>query len=296
MRIKIFMLVTAVVLLCCSGVATAAPKTYCEELKGTDTGQACQIQMSDPAYNINISLPSYYPDQKSLENYIAQTRDKFLSAATSSTPREAPYELNITSATYQSAIPPRGTQAVVLKVYQNAGGTHPTTTYKAFDWDQAYRKPITYDTLWQADTDPLPVVFPIVQGELSKQTGQQVSIAPNAGLDPVNYQNFAVTNDGVIFFFNPGELLPEAAGPTQVLVPRSAIDSMLARSAGIDRPGAQESSLENLWCVRGFPARQPWCGGRPADERICDPQAGFLQRRHARDQLDNRRRYLPNSR
>lgn len=106
MRIKIFMLVTAVVLLCCSGVATAAPKTYCEELKGTDTGQACQIQMSDPAYNINISLPSYYPDQKSLENYIAQTRDKFLSAATSSTPREAPYELNITSATYQSAIPP----------------------------------------------------------------------------------------------------------------------------------------------------------------------------------------------
>lgn len=117
MRIKIFMLVTAVVLLCCSGVATAAPKTYCEELKGTDTGQACQIQMSDPAYNINISLPSYYPDQKSLENYIAQTRDKFLSAATSSTPREAPYELNITSATYQSAIPPRGTQAVVLKVY-----------------------------------------------------------------------------------------------------------------------------------------------------------------------------------
>lgn len=159
MRIKIFMLVTAVVLLCCSGVATAAPKT---------------------------------------------------------------------SATYQSAIPPRGTQAVVLKVYQNAGGTHPTTTYKAFDWDQAYRKPITYDTLWQADTDPLPVVFPIVQGELSKQTGQQVSIAPNAGLDPVNYQNFAVTNDGVIFFFNPGELLPEAAGPTQVLVPRSAIDSMLA--------------------------------------------------------------------
>lgn len=67
-----------------------------------------------------------------------------------------------------------------------------------------------------------------MQGELSKQTGQQVSIAPNAGLDPVNYQNFAVTNDGVIFFFNSGELLPEAAGPTQVLVPRSAIDSMLA--------------------------------------------------------------------
>ncbi|CNM10077.1 immunogenic protein MPT64 [Mycobacterium tuberculosis] len=66
----------------------------------------------------------------------------------------------------------------MLKVYQNAGGTHPTTTYKAFDWDQAYRKPITYDTLWQADTDPLPVVFPIVQGELSTFVDSHVDSSP----------------------------------------------------------------------------------------------------------------------
>jgi hypothetical protein len=44
----------------------------------------------------------------------------------------------------------------------------------------------------------------------------------------MNYQEFAVTNDGVIFFFSQGQLLPEAAGATQVLVPRSAIDPMLA--------------------------------------------------------------------
>jgi Protein of unknown function (DUF3298) len=46
--------------------------------------------------------------------------------------------------------------------------------------------------------------------------------------NPMNYQQFAVTNDGVIFFFSQGQLLPEAAGATQVLVPRSAIDPMLA--------------------------------------------------------------------
>jgi hypothetical protein len=32
----------------------------------------------------------------------------------------------------------------------------------------------------------------------------------------------------VIFFFSQGVLLPEAAGATQALVPRSAIDPMLA--------------------------------------------------------------------
>jgi Protein of unknown function (DUF3298) len=229
MRIlKVVVLVTAVFIFGRAGVAAAAPKTYCADLKGIDTGQVCQIQMSDPAYNVNINLPSYYPDQKSLDDYITQTRDQFLNVAKSPAPREAPYELDITSTTYGSAIPPRGTQTLVLKVYQNVGAAHPQTSYKAFNWDQTYRKAITYDTLWQPDAQPLKVVFPIVQSELQKQSGQQVSIAPSAGFDPTNYQDFAVTNDGVIFFFSQGELLPEAAGPTQVLVPRSAIDPMLA--------------------------------------------------------------------
>lgn len=227
MRIKASLLVLAAAVLGGHGVAAAAPKTYCDELKGSTVGQECQIQISDPAYTVNISLPSSYPDQKSLESYVAQTRDEFLSTARSSAPRDAPYQLAITSTNYESAIPPRGTQSLVLTVVQNVGNGQ-TTRYKAFNWDQGYRKPITYDTLWQPNTDPLKIVFPIVQSALQKQTGQQLSIAPAAGLDPANYQNFAITNDGITFFFNPGELLPQPAGPTQASVPRSAIDSMLA--------------------------------------------------------------------
>ena len=86
---------------------------------------------------------------------------------------------------------------------------------------------ITYDTLWRVD-DPLKTVAPIVQGELQKRTGQSVPIAPAAAYDPMNYQGFAVTDDGVMFFFSQGQLLPEAVGATQVLVPRAAIDPMLA--------------------------------------------------------------------
>jgi hypothetical protein len=229
MRIlNVAVLLTALVFFHSSGVAAAAPKNYCADLKGIDTGPLCQIQVSDPGYKLNISFPTDYPDQKSLADYVTQARDGFLNVAKSPAPRDVPYELDITSTNYGSAIPPRGTQAVVLKTYQNVGGAHPETLYKAFNWDQSYRKPITYDTLWQPTAQPLPVVFPIVQSELQKQTGQQLSITPSAGLDPMNYQDFAVTNDGVIFFFSQGQLLPEAAGATQVLVPRSAIDPMLA--------------------------------------------------------------------
>ncbi len=239
MRIlKVAVLVAAVGLFGRCGVAAAAPpKDYCADLKGVNTGQGCQIQRSDPAYNVNISFPTDYPDQQSVADYITQTRDGFLNVAKSPAPRDTPYELDITPTNYGSAIPPRGTQAVVFKTFQNVGGAHPQTMFKAFNWDQTYRKPILYavapddkknQPLWQPTADPLKTVFPIVQSELQKQTGQPVAIAPSAGYDPNNYQDFAITNDGVIFFFSQGQLLPEAAGATQVLVPRSAIDPMLA--------------------------------------------------------------------
>ena len=38
-----------------------------------------------------------------------------------------------------------------------------------------------------------------------------------------NYQNFAITDDALIFYFAQGELLPSFAGATQVQVPRNAI-------------------------------------------------------------------------
>jgi hypothetical protein len=236
MRIlKLAVPVAAVVLFGSAGVAAAAPKDYCADLKGVNTGGACLIQMSDPAYNVNISFPTGYADQQTVADYITQARDGFLNVAKSPAPRDMPYELDITSTNYGSAIPPRGTEAVVLKTYQNVGGAHPQTLFKAFNWDQTYRKSIVWDPagndkltpLWRVD-DPLKVVFPIVQSELQKQTGQPVAIAPGAGYNPMNYQDFAVTNDGVIFFFSQGQLLPEAAGATQVLVPRAAIDPMLA--------------------------------------------------------------------
>lgn len=218
----------AAVLLGAPGVASAAPKNYCADLKGVTVGTVCQIQVTDPGYTIKISVPSNFPDMKAIAEFVSKTRDSFLSAARSSTPRPAPYALDITTTNYTSLVPPRGQISSVLTVYQNTGGAHPQTSFKSFVWDQAFRKLVTYETLWKPETDPLPVVFPVVQADLQKQSGQPVPIPPAVGLDPVNYQNFAITNDGVIFFFGQGTLLAESAGATKALVPRSVIDPLLA--------------------------------------------------------------------
>jgi hypothetical protein len=228
LRKLIAVAVGAALLMGSPAIASAAPKNYCADLKGVIGGNTCQIQVSDPGYTVNISFPSNYPDLKSVADFVGKTRDSFLGVAKSSAPRDAPYALEITPTNYSSLVPPRGQISVVLKVYQNIGAAHAQTSFKSFVWDQTYRKPVTYETLWQKGSDPLPIVFPVVSADLQKQTGQPVPIAPDAGLDPANYQNFAITNDGVIFFFSQGTLLPEAAGATQVLVPRSVIDPLLA--------------------------------------------------------------------
>ncbi len=264
--ISVVALVAVAAILSHAGVAVAAPKDYCADLKGGNTGSACVIQLSDPGYSVDINIPLDYPDQKSVADFISQTRDGFLNTAKSGAPRDTPYSLTVTPTEYTSSIPPRGTQSVVFKVVQNVGGAQAQTTYKAFDWDQSYRKAIIYTAapddkanapLWRVD-DPLKTVAPIIQAQLQQQLapppppaapptqpGQPVAATPTttttppppppplpfattALYNPANYQNFAVINDGVIFFFDQGVLLPASFGGLQVLVPRSAIDPMIA--------------------------------------------------------------------
>lgn len=209
-------------------VAAAAPPG-CSDVDGVlGPDNVCTIAQTDPAYTLNIKFPANFPDPKPVIEYVKQTRDGFLNVAKSPDFRGMPYELDTTTVQYSSAVPPRGTQSVVFTTYQNVGGAHPQTFYKSFSWDQAYRKPITFEKLFREGVDPLPVIFPVVQADLARQSGIPDPVLPDAGLDPANYQNFAITNDAVIFFFSQGELLPESAGAVQVSVPRATVAPLLA--------------------------------------------------------------------
>jgi uncharacterized protein DUF3298 len=210
------------------GVAAAAPPR-CTDLDGVvDANQICQIQATDPGYSVNISYPVDYPDATPVFDYVKETRDGFLNVAKTPDSRLTPYELDTTATQFGSTVPPRATKSLVFETYQGVGGAHPTTFYKAFNWDQVQGKPITIDTLFRAGTSPFPVILPLVQAEVNKQLGQPVTISPGDGLDPTKYQNFAVTDDSLIFFFSQGDVLPEAAGALQVAIPRGPVAAMIA--------------------------------------------------------------------
>jgi uncharacterized protein DUF3298 len=222
-----------------SGVVAAAPAEAappkCSDLQGALTGQDCVIQDGDAGYSLNISFPVDYPDPQPVFDWVKQARDGFVNVAKMPDSRIQPYQLMVTPTEYNSAVPPRGTQSLVFTVFQDVGGAHPQTFYKAFNWDQGSRKPIQVDTggsdkiqpLFKPGTNPWPVIFPLVQADLEKQLGSKSAIAPEVGLNPSTYENFAIQNDSLIFFFGQGAILPESAGALSVSVPRGPVDAMI---------------------------------------------------------------------
>jgi hypothetical protein len=207
-----------------SGWPAAADPPSCASLGGTvDAGQLCQLRATGPMYTLSMTFPADYPDEQALTDYVTQNRDGFVNVAQASGTRDQPYQLEATTEQHSSGQPPHNTRSVVLKFFQDVGGSHTTTWYKAFNYNLGSKQPITIDTLFGPGGPPLDAIFPIVQRDLQRQNAVAAAILPSTGRDPSHYQNFAITDDQLIFYFAPGEMLPAFAGPTQAQVPRSAI-------------------------------------------------------------------------
>jgi Protein of unknown function (DUF3298) len=212
-------LVTAVLL---APPAAAEPPT-CASLGGAvEPGQLCHVRATGVTYTLNITFPADYPDQQ-LTDYITQNRDGFLAVAQTTGPRERPYQMEATTEQHFAGQPPHNTRSVVLKFFQDVGGSHTSTWYKAFNYNLATKQPITFDNLFVPNTSPLEAIFPLVQRDLERQNALSAAILPSTGRDPSHYQNFAITEDQLIFYFAPGEMLPAFAGPCEAQVPRNAL-------------------------------------------------------------------------
>lgn len=200
-----------------SPVASAAPNG-CAEMGGVVENRGlCHVQAQTPAYTMDVKYPVTYVDEQAIVDYLNQTKAGFLNLAQTPGARNLPYEMDVTAQSFRSA----QTRSAVLKLFQDVGSAHPTTWYKAFNFDVNKNQPVTFDTVFPAGA--LQQIFPIVQRELETQTGLTGSISPGDGLDPSRYQNFAITDESVIFFFGRAELLPSYADAVSVAVPRSEI-------------------------------------------------------------------------
>jgi hypothetical protein len=206
-----------------SAAASSAP--VCADIGGTvEADQSCRVFSETPDYTLDFQFPVDYPDQQALSDYVTERRDRFVEWVAGLPPSPS-FALHIIGRSYQSGTPASGTRSLVLTVGTD-GGVHPVTTYKAFNYDLTKNAPITFDTLFKPGSQPLAMINPIIQRAWEARGG--TGSLSFDDLDPNAYENFALSNDAVIFFFNQDGLLPHEAGDLKVTVPRSEIESLLA--------------------------------------------------------------------
>jgi hypothetical protein len=198
----------------------------CDGLGGTiEPDQICHANTVASSYELEIRFPVDYPDLAPVTDFVAQTQEEWTETAQTSPPQNRrPYLLAIAGTAYRSGTPESGTRSVVLAMNSDFGA-HPVSWFKAFNYDLTKRAPITFDTLFKPGSNPLQVLSPIVKRELEKRGARVEAPFDNPGVDA--YQNFAITDDAVIFFFGQGQMLPQVAGPQRISVPKTEIESLL---------------------------------------------------------------------
>ena len=204
----------------------AGAPSACTELGGViEESGICYVHEINAGYTVSITFPVDYPDQQALTAALSKQRDQFIDLVGQRPNRGRPYELTFTGTGYRSAA--SDTQSLVFREYTDNGANHPETYYEAFNYDVGKGAPITLDTLFKPGTNPVQVLDPIVAPELAKRVNGQVN---DNIVGAQAYQNFAITDDSVVFFIGQGVWLFEAAGPQEVSVPRAQLDSVLAVS------------------------------------------------------------------
>lgn len=204
-----------------SGMAGA--QSACADLGGTvGPDQMCTSHTVTPNYALDIRFPVGYPDQQPVEDFVTRTRDEWIADADHQ-PMFVPgrHLLTMSGTGYQSA----ATRSLVFALNSDFGA-HPVTSFEAFNYDVTKSAPITLDTLFRPGTKPAQVLASIVKRELGKRGAEVLDSIDD--LDATAYQNFALTDDAVIFFFAQGLLLSQVDGAQRISVPRAELASVLA--------------------------------------------------------------------
>lgn len=204
----------------------AQQQSACTHLNGTvGPDQTCHVRSVTPTYKIDISFPLDYPDLQPVIGFLDRGRAGFIDWVSKIGPqhkRGRPYQYVVTAKTFRSGTPDSGTQSLVLQIDNDTGLAnegHPNTTFAGFNFDLGKRSPITFEMLFRPGTQPLEVLNPIVERQLHAAPGD---------LTEQTYQNFALTDDAVIFFFAQNQVVSDNNGPHRVAAPRTELASLLA--------------------------------------------------------------------
>ena len=214
--------VAACALISAAGVAAA--ESPCAALGGSIGSEGtCHVHTDTPRYVVDLAFPVDYPDQEAVAGYLSQDREQFVDWVQHADPRwrDRPYQYTVRPSGYESA----DTRSLVLEIDDDTGLAHeghPDTSYATFNYDLRAQAPITIEALIRPD----PAALDLLSSRVQTRLDQRGATLADPGLH--TYQNFALTDDAVLFFFGESQVSGDRGGPLTVSVPRSELAAALA--------------------------------------------------------------------
>jgi hypothetical protein len=115
-----------------------------------------------------------------------------------------------------------------------AGNAHPYHTYRVLNYDLDGGETIELADLFKADSNYLEVLSEYSRHVLSRKLSDRQMMREGTEPKPENFKNWNIKPYGLMITFNEYQVAPYVNGPQTVLIPYSAIKSLLASDTALD--------------------------------------------------------------
>ncbi|MEP6985618.1 MAG: DUF3298 domain-containing protein [Chloroflexota bacterium] len=199
--------------------------------------QKCTVTVG---VQVNVDYPlemAQYPEAaKTIDAFIADQQKTFIASYTPDYTLPAHvnnWGMDITNELYKYS---DDIQTVLFRVSFYTGGAHPNSGYTSFTFDVKKATELTLNDVFLNGKVPLDMIAKFAQDHLKKTLGDMEDAtmleAGTTTSTPDNYKNWALTPTSIIFFFDPYQVAPYAAGPQKVEIPFTALKGQLAAPFG----------------------------------------------------------------
>lgn len=223
-------------LICLLIVLVSVLPVYAQEAECTEKGGNWDAKAETCLLKGGLDIQISYPTELMQHDFVEQTVDDFIStkraeflqwySESSFYPGSSNlWSLYIIYETYQQA---DTILSLSFTVSDYTGGAHPNSYFQTFIFDVTQEKVLAFEDIFVESA--LTTISPIVQASLTETLGDLSDAAwieTGTGTDPINYQNFVLTEESVIFLFNPYQVAPYVAGPQMVEIPLTDLSAVL---------------------------------------------------------------------
>jgi uncharacterized protein DUF3298 len=111
--------------------------------------------------------------------------------------------------------------------FYSDGAAHPGLNSITLNYDLEHGKELTLGDLFLPNSNYLEAIAMYCTNELSKQPFADPVFLEGTKPTPDNYRNWNIASDGLLITFDEYQVAPYAAGPQKVVVPYSALSSVI---------------------------------------------------------------------